>query len=101
MECLICENELVCEWTDLHGVGRCTTCQCTYTILQYDESGKRIPDAEPIVSIKDEYISPLKEYWRETGRRMGLGNYLGWHPNPEDRDALHEWLDENFASEQI
>ena len=97
-DCAICENDLVFEWTDYHGEGICVACGANYQLYQYDENKKRI-DAPPKLKMFDKYIPWAKRYWSETNRSMGLGSYLGRHPNPGNRDAFFQWMDMHCTEE--
>ena len=92
-ECEICNDELVCEWSDVHGEGVCLNCGTPYQLLQYDDNNKRIVDAAPKINIKPEYIPLLKKYWSETGEHMGLGTYLLESKHLDRTRAFHAWLD--------
>jgi hypothetical protein len=92
-KCEICDDAISYEWTDLHGEAICWRCGTPYQLYQYDENKKRIPDAEPTINIKDEYIPMLKQYWNENKKHMGLGTYLGKPKYPEKHHAFFDWLD--------
>jgi hypothetical protein len=91
-KCLVCGKELACRWTDYHGEGVCLTCGTPYQLIHYDENNKRI-ERSPQINIKKEYIAKLQQYWEETKKTMSLGIYLGRNPEPENYNAVIEWLD--------
>ena len=90
--CLVCENELVFAWTDLHGEGVCRTCRVPYMILK---DGK---DQPPEITVKEDVIPVLKEYWEQHKRPLGLGNYITGNPYEEDFQAFFKWARHLFLT---
>ena len=82
--CIVCNTNLILRWTDRNSEARCSNCDFIYTAKHGEQ---------PVPAVKDIFIPWLQRYWSETGRRLGLGAYLVNHPNPQDADALNEWLD--------
>lgn len=63
--CLICDSELTCRWTDLHGEGVCTICGAPYQLMHGTEEQEK-EGKYPYLRVKEEYISLFREYWNET-----------------------------------
>ena len=87
--CVICDTKPVrYQWSDYHGEGMCTTCGCTYQL----RSGSKKEQEEgnyPYLSIKDEFIPAIREYWQETrswtyfgikmlGDKFGYNEFWDW-----------------------
>ena len=90
VRCIICQEELRCRWTDLHGEGVCLTCETPYQLIQYDENKNRV-EAPPAINIKEQYIPILQEYWQKFKKPMGFGCYLGINPSQENFEAFVKW----------
>ena len=96
MECLICDAELRCRWTDTHGVGACLCCGAPYTLYHYEDK-KRI-DKPPKLEIKEEWKSTIKRYWEENKSNCSPGafNLPGSSyevASLEDFNNFSEWME--------
>ena len=79
MNCEICKQELLFQWSDTHGVGVCCNCGLPYTIFHYEgirgsEERRRV-DKPPAVAIKAEWLPLAQRYWDETKRRVFPTSY--------------------------
>ena len=74
VKCTICDEPLVCRWTDTHGIGACFSCGVPYRIFHYGPNKERL-NAPPSLAIKPEWISLHRQYWREKGRNVDPGAY--------------------------
>ncbi len=84
MKCIICEDMLAYEYTNLNGEVGCLICGATYTI----------ENEKPVTNIKDEFIPLLKEYWNKTHGHSGIGGDLFGPKNKykENKEKFDRWL---------
>ncbi len=84
--CLVCDDPSPSfSWTDLHGEGYCVKCGTPYQL-----KGQETPQ----INIKEGSIPLLREYWAETGRGNGLGQFLVWQDYPDqlkNRQEFNQW----------
>jgi hypothetical protein len=98
--CLVCDCELVGEWTDYNGEIKCSVCGMTYQILgshftdeflsknrlsPLDVARRYCPDFEE--------VPIFRAYWNEAHRQLPLGTYLvSARISKDDHLAFIQWL---------
>lgn len=97
LQCLICDEFLVCRWTDTHGVGACRTCGAPYTIYHYSDH-KRLPNKAPESLLIDGWVPLLRRYWQEHHRNVDPGafNFPGSTyevATQEDVGSINLWME--------
>jgi len=97
--CVVCDEPLMCRWTDYHGEGACVRCGTPYQLLQYDENNKQL-DLPPRCNIREDFIPHMRRYWAETHRVMDLGRYMGGPPDRAAYNAFADWVERNVPREQ-
>lgn len=88
-KCVVCEIQLVYQWSDYSGEAMCTRCGCPYQLKWGSEEHKR-EGAYPYLNLRPELVEPLRAYYAETERFTCLGWMMG------DRPGLREfgrWLE--------
>lgn len=92
--CLVCDNNLLLEWTDYHGEGVCIRCGTPYQVYFYgeEESDGRIQDTLPMFTLRADLYDAMRDYWQTKERNMGLGMYLGRHPYDDYYGDFIKWL---------
>ena len=104
--CEVCGSELLCRWTDTHGVGVCVRCGTPYRLYHYDENGQPV-NKPPECQLTPEWIKVARIYFASMGRMvdpggfdMGLcggrtATYSG--ATQDDSAAWNDWLTKHAA----
>ena len=97
-KCGICDEGLAFKWTDTHGVAVCVWCGAPYRVLHYDDNDKPV-EKEPKLLVLPESVEPVREYRRESGRRVcpGAFNIPGSSYESADREDFEAWSAWNAA----
>ncbi len=84
MKCVICEDMLGYEYTNLHNEVSCLLCGATYNL----EEGK------PVCNIKSEFIALLRKHWNEANEHSGIGGDLfgPLDKYKENKERFDKWL---------
>ena len=99
MNCEICQNPLIFNWTDTHGVGVCIRCGAPYRIYHYDSDSKRL-DAPPRLALNESGVNIARRYWAQHKRMVFPGVYdIGFTrgsrtysgASSDDIDAFNAW----------
>ena len=92
--CIICGTKFQWEWTDFHGIAKCTTCGMIYDMKGFN--GVK----ETVCSVKEGAMPTIKEYWEVTKEKMFFGHMV--KPTDEEK-VMHtkmiEWVREHHPEE--
>ena len=95
-KCEICDESLLCRWTDTHGIGACLKCGAPYRIYHY-ENDRRI-EKPPKIQFTPKWTLIAKRYWKEVGHNClpGAYNFLGSSyevATEEDFNIFNAWME--------
>jgi uncharacterized protein YlaI len=82
-KCIICNESAGFNYSDLHAEAMCNRCGTAYMLNE-------IPHK---ISIKENWIPILKQYWNETHQYMGLGQIVIWRDYPEAEEGRMKFND--------
>lgn len=86
--CVVCEAfPVTYQWSDYSGEAMCTQCGCPYQ-LKWGTVEQRQERAYPYLSVKEEWIHVLREYYDETHKFACLGLMMNISP---EHAAFNTW----------
>ena len=92
-KCKICGAWYVFSWTDIHGIGQCTTCGTPYRIYHYE--GEKRLNKLPECLVKKVYVPWIQEYWETFQIRMPSNHsFPGGQElaTPEEAEKFYQWI---------
>lgn len=91
--CAICDVDPVrYQWSDLSGEAMCTRCGACYQ-LKWGSKGQEAEGAYPYLTVAEEWVPIIREYYAETGRFACFGTMLGARPGLRE---FGEWVRERY-----
>ena len=90
--CVVCDvKNMVFQWSDYNGEGMCTQCGCAYQLMNGSDNSK-VEGNYPYLSMKEDSIPLLREFWQDKKIFVCFGSMMGPRPGVKE---FNEWIEKN------